>query len=84
MKLEKRCCLIIAPVFFTLLILLGNRTSLAQWPQATGPAGDFVIEDQEAPDKWSVILDQNIAWRKSLGARTKLSDCIRRPTVLYD
>ncbi len=66
MKLEKRCCLMIAPVFLMLLILLGNRISLAQWPQASGPFGDFVIEDQEAPAKWSVILDQNIAWRKAL------------------
>jgi|TARA_B110000467_G_scaffold164714_1_gene195219 outer membrane protein assembly factor BamB len=36
------------------------------WPQAGGPNGDFIIENAKAPSSWSVTLDQNIAWKRTL------------------
>lgn len=53
-----------------ILVLLSlSLTRLAEaenWPQASGPKGNFVVEDATAPDSWSVTLDRNIAWRLSL------------------
>jgi hypothetical protein len=36
------------------------------WPQAGGPNGNFVLDDTSAPAAWSVALNQNIAWKKTL------------------
>ena len=37
----------------------------ADWPQASGPVGDFHVEE-DAPVAWSVALDQNISWKLTL------------------
>lgn len=53
--------LLILFTFFTAAASL-----LANWHQASGPNGNFVIEDASAPTQWSVALDQNIAWKQTL------------------
>ncbi len=47
-------------VIFPVLVTAQN------WPQAGGPKGDFVVGDGEASTAWSVALDQNIDWKKTL------------------
>lgn len=52
---------------FVVSILLANTIALAQnWPQASGPNGNFVVPDAQAPTSWSVTLDKNIAWKRPL------------------
>ena len=36
-----------------------------EWPQASGPAGDFSVQE-DGPLEWSVSLGRNIAWRLTL------------------
>lgn len=36
------------------------------WHQAGGPNGNFIIEGVEPPTTWSVALNENIAWKKTL------------------
>ena len=52
---------------FLLLALLWLSANLhaADWPQATGPNANFVVKG-EAPEKFSVSLNQNILWRTSM------------------
>ena len=50
----------------TSLTILAGALFAQNWPQAGGPNGNFIIEDANAPSKWSVTLDQNIAWKKTL------------------
>lgn len=38
----------------------------ANWHQASGPNGNFVLENANAPKEWSVALNKNIAWKKTL------------------
>ena len=46
--------------------LLLSPVAFAQnWPQAAGPSIDFQAEG-EAPTKWSVVRDENVAWRTPL------------------
>lgn len=40
-------------------------SSAADWPQAAGPNGNFVV-DGHAVDRFSVSLDQNVIWRTPL------------------
>jgi len=48
------------------LALLSVLSNAQNWPQAGGPHGNFIIEDANAPSSWSVTLDRNIAWKKTL------------------
>jgi len=50
-------------IFF---LLLASLTNAQNWPQAGGPNGTFIIDDANAPIKWSVALNQNIAWKTEL------------------
>ena len=50
-------------VFF---LLLASLTNAQNWPQAGGPNGTFIIDNANAPTKWSVALNQNIAWKTTL------------------
>lgn len=53
-------------LFVSLILVSAGATLTANWPQASGPNGNFVIEDAKAPSSWSVALDQNIAWKQTL------------------
>ena len=44
----------------------GLMLNAQTWPQAGGPHGTFVLENGNAPASWSVALNQNIAWKKTL------------------
>ena len=51
----------------TAATLLSCTTLSAQnWPQAGGPNGDFIQPGKSAPTTWSVTLNQNVAWTKTL------------------
>ena len=50
-----------AITIFCISALATCRLSFADWPQASGPNGNFVV-DGEAPSKFSVSLDQNVRW----------------------
>ena len=43
-----------------------GKTQLNDWPQGAGPEGAFRIDHSKAPLKWSVVRDENIAWRMTL------------------
>jgi PQQ-like domain len=47
-------------VIITSAVLGGN------WPQAGGPEGNWRVNTKDAPDKWSVTLNQNIVWKTTL------------------
>ena len=38
----------------------------SDWTQGGGPSGTFLIDDAKAPVKWSVVHDENIAWKLTL------------------
>lgn len=54
----------VTAIFFA--TLLTALASSSNWPQASGPDGDFVVRNGQAPTSWSVTLDENIAWRTTL------------------
>jgi outer membrane protein assembly factor BamB len=51
---------------FLNLVLLGNCVLAAEWFQGAGPSGTFVVSEGEAPLRWSVVRNENIAWRRTL------------------
>ena len=51
----------------TIAFILSHVTAAtADWPQAAGPNGSFVVAQGNAAATWSVTLDGNIAWKKTL------------------
>ncbi|MFT5465209.1 MAG: outer membrane protein assembly factor BamB [Verrucomicrobiales bacterium] len=50
---------------FLAALFLGSVAVAQDWPQGSGPNGDFRT-DGDAPTQWSVALDQNIVWKKTL------------------
>lgn len=58
----RRACL----SFFPLLLSSLLSSFAGNWPQAGGPNGDFIVPNAKAPTEWSVTIDQNIAWKKTL------------------
>ena len=57
---------IITAAVFLLSVVTHALIANADWPQAAGPNGSFVVEQGNAPAEWSVTLDKNIAWKKTL------------------
>lgn len=52
--------------FFAILsLLILSNSALADWPQGAGSSGNFRAS-QAAPTEWSVVRDENIAWKLSL------------------
>jgi outer membrane protein assembly factor BamB len=53
--------------FFAALLLTVTASGLsaADWPQAAGPNGNFVV-DGKAVDRFSMSLNQNVVWRSPL------------------
>jgi outer membrane protein assembly factor BamB len=49
-----------------LLSSSGNGAPVGEWPQGAGPGGTFVVPEGEAPQRWSVVRNENIAWRRTL------------------
>jgi len=55
-----------------LCLLDGNVVVFSQqgqsvgWPQAAGPNGNWIVESQEAPTRWSVTRGDNVVWRTPL------------------
>jgi len=47
------------------LLLFTTLSLAADWPQSSGPSGNFEVSEA-APTKWSVALDENIAWKLTL------------------
>ena len=50
---------------FLVVIIVGPLMA-NNWPQAGGPNGNFVVSQPNPPSEWSVALDKNIAWKKTL------------------
>ena len=48
-----------------LFSVLLSSSLMADWPQAGGPGGDFVIK-QNAAINWSMVKDSNIRWQRTL------------------
>lgn len=48
------------------LAALVVASNAQNWPQGGGPNADFCVESAVAPTTWSVVNDQNIAWRRTL------------------
>lgn len=53
------------PIALSVLLALSCSLVAGDWPQAAGPAGDFIVEG-EAPDDFSVALGKNLEWRVPL------------------
>lgn len=51
---------------YLLCLLFAPAPSLADWPQAAGPDGNWQIYGPAAEVKWSVTRDDNIRWRTAL------------------
>ncbi|MBC8355514.1 MAG: PQQ-binding-like beta-propeller repeat protein [Planctomycetes bacterium] len=51
---------------FTIAIVLSSTSYGQNWPQGSGPNGDFRASETQASIGWSVSLDKNIAWRTEL------------------
>jgi hypothetical protein len=49
-----------------LLSSSGNGAPVAEWPQGAGPGGTFVVPEGRASQRWSVVRNENIAWRRTL------------------
>lgn len=45
-----------------IFLSLGLSTLAQNWPQASGPNGDYQVKGQ-APIEWSVVRNENIKWR---------------------
>lgn len=43
-----------------------TATALANWPQAAGPNGTWIVPDAKPPVSWSVARNENILWRAPL------------------
>ena len=39
------------------------RAGQNDWPQAAGPNGNWQVESENVPTKWSVTRNENIRWR---------------------
>ena len=49
------------------VVLTFFRQHLQQnWPQGAGPGADFNVQAASVPTSWSVVRNENIAWRKTL------------------
>ncbi len=57
---------IIVTAFATLHAIRAEAQQLNEWNQGGGPEGNFVMADGKAPLSWSVVHDENIAWRLTL------------------
>ncbi len=54
------------PAAHTLVVDFFSRTLKSNWNQGAGPRGNFVVGNESAPKKWSVVDDLHIRWRKVL------------------
>lgn len=46
--------------------LIGGAVNAQDWPQGSGPNGDFVVPDARAQTAWSVVTGWKIDWRLTL------------------
>ena len=53
-------------ILFACGLFLSQLVAASDWPQGGGPKGDFVVTEANGPTKWSVVRDENIAWRLTL------------------
>lgn len=51
--------------FVTLALLFLSNVVFADWPQGAGSSGGFRTSES-APAEWSVVRDENIAWKLTL------------------
>lgn len=51
--------------FLCFLTFALQLSAESNWPQASGPAGNFAVKSR-APMTWSVVQDKNIAWKITL------------------
>jgi outer membrane protein assembly factor BamB len=66
------------PAFYCITLIV----NAADWPQASGPTGNFSVETG-APVKWSVALDQNIAWKLTLPETGQSTPVIARGKLFF-
>ena len=49
-----------------LVVLLAVPTHAQNWPQGSGPRGNWMTTGENPPTTWSAATGKNIAWRKTL------------------
>ena len=49
-----------------LTVFIATAAAAQDWPQGAGPNANFTMSDSDAPTTWSVVNDENIAWRLTL------------------
>lgn len=47
-------------------VVISQQPEKTAWPQAAGPHGNWIVENQQAPIRWSVTRGENVAWRTTL------------------
>ena len=53
-------------VFFIFSFCITCFVSGADWPQAAGPNGNFVVNNEHASASFSVVRNENVSWKVSL------------------
>ena len=43
-----------------------QQTLMSTWAQGTGPNANFTVQNANAPEAWSVVWNEGIAWQKTL------------------
>ncbi|MES1258495.1 MAG: PQQ-binding-like beta-propeller repeat protein [Acidobacteriota bacterium] len=51
---------------FSAICMGVSAAALANWPQAAGPDGSWIVSNAKPPIAWSVARNQNILWRAPL------------------
>lgn len=52
-----------------LCVTVGGSSEAAEtgvWPQAAGPHGNWIVESDQGPTRWSVTRGENVVWRTPL------------------
>ena len=51
---------------FSMTLVFATSLQAQNWPQGSGPNGNWQVEGKAPPTTWSVANNQNIAWRTPL------------------
>jgi hypothetical protein len=52
--------------FFALLILSSHLVQAQNWPQGSGPNGNWKVDGENPPTSWSASTGENVVWRTAL------------------
>ncbi|MFO1054413.1 MAG: PQQ-binding-like beta-propeller repeat protein [Planctomycetota bacterium] len=72
----------LAPLLLGTIALLASCSVASRgWPAAGGPRGHWTADDRSAPAQWSVVRDENIAWRVPLPESGQSGICVAQDRV---